>query len=165
MSDEATGRAFPYKRAAQILCEAYASGDKRAAAKFGITVRTICNYRVRMRTDPELKQLYQFEMSETTRGWHDARRKFLRAACERATELLPQITADNIKDLANLMDKAGQLDIAVGALNSTPAREFDADVAAAATSETDDVSDQSDYEDGETPPEARRVRAASTEED
>jgi len=155
------GRPFPFKRAAQILCEAYASGDKRAAAKFGVTVKTIYNYRVRLKTDPELKQLYQFEMSEISRGWHDSRRKLLRAACERAIELLPSFTAENIKDLANLLDKAGQLDIAVGALNSTPTRDFDVDVDVPEVTENEgeDVGDQSDNEDPETAPGGRRLRA------
>lgn len=51
------GRSFNHQRAAMILCDAILMGDRITAEKWGITQRSIQNYRHRLQNDERIVQL------------------------------------------------------------------------------------------------------------
>lgn len=58
-----------YPRLALILVEALFFGDKRTAQRWGITGRTIVNYRYRLAEDEELSRLFYLKKTEFESNW------------------------------------------------------------------------------------------------
>lgn len=56
-------------RLAMILVEASFFGDRRAAEKWGITARTVHNYRKRLNTDAEFSKLFNLKRQEYQQDW------------------------------------------------------------------------------------------------
>ncbi len=52
------GKNFDYERAANVLLSCLLNGVKQAAKDFGISERTVSNYKVRLSEDPYLAYLY-----------------------------------------------------------------------------------------------------------
>lgn len=158
-------REFNARRASEILCEAFASGDKSAAARFGVSTRTIANYRARLKTDPEFASLFQTEQSEMTRGWHVARRRLLLATAEKARELVGMIKEPtSLLLLITLMEKVGSVDSAAGALGLDRPPPVRVEVDEENEDESADVDDQRDHEDPEAEEDSGRKRAQATPE-
>lgn len=58
-----------YPKLALILVEALYFGDKRTAARWGITNRTVVNYRNRLNDDAELSNLFLLKKSQFETDW------------------------------------------------------------------------------------------------
>lgn len=58
-----------YDRTALILAESIFLGDRRVAQKWGVTVRTVQNYRQRLRTDDELSLICSVKKKELLDSW------------------------------------------------------------------------------------------------
>lgn len=60
-----------YELVAQILVEAAYLGDRETCEKYGITTRTIRNYRKRLREDAELSEIFRIKNRAFTSDWGD----------------------------------------------------------------------------------------------
>lgn len=69
-------------RAAAILVDAAYLGDEAAAAKWGITWRTIVNYRNRLATDPLLFHEFSTLKEKHENQWSEQAARALRSAAE-----------------------------------------------------------------------------------
>ncbi|WP_404789268.1 hypothetical protein [Altericista sp. CCNU0014] len=62
-------REFNHERAAMVLCDAVMMGDRKAADKWDISLRTICNWRDRLENDEKLRNLMQEYREKQTEKW------------------------------------------------------------------------------------------------
>lgn len=66
------GANFDYERASRALAIAALEGDTKAATSEGVSVRTLQNYRKRLRDDDTLAQLFGSKKATLEREWaHD----------------------------------------------------------------------------------------------
>jgi hypothetical protein len=109
-------RTFDRTRAAQILADARALGsDRKAAEQWGVTERTIRNYRIRMKGgDAELSQKFLKLEKEELEGWATERTLALNAAMKRARELLP--TETDLRKIGDFVESVGGVDVAKAVL-------------------------------------------------
>lgn len=99
---------FNHERAASVLVEAAYFGDKAAADRFGLNVRTIERYRARLDEDTELSAFVAIKKQKFEDGWAEelpaAIRASIRFLAKAATE------ADH-KDSQTIHSIAGALKI------------------------------------------------------
>lgn len=62
-------QAFDKEKIVLILVEAFLEGDGKIAEKYGITTRTIRNYRKKLETDNELSQIFLKKKTEVEKDW------------------------------------------------------------------------------------------------
>ena len=74
------GANFDYERASRALAIAALEGDAKASATEGISVRTLQNYRKRLREDDTLAQLFGSKKATLEREWAHEIAPTLRAA-------------------------------------------------------------------------------------
>jgi hypothetical protein len=104
-------RRFDRARAAQLLADARALGsDEKAAKQWGVSSRTIRNYRTRMQGDAELAGSFRKLEETELAGWSAERILALNAAMKRARELIPAETS--LKALGEFVEKVGAVDVA-----------------------------------------------------
>lgn len=72
--------AFNYELASTVLVEAAYQGDKVTAKKYGITERTIRNYRKRLDEDKRLSAFFQDKKERMEQRWADELPGAIRAA-------------------------------------------------------------------------------------
>lgn len=106
---------FNRDRAARILIDAIAFGDKTACKQWKITVRTLVRYRARLDTDPKLAELVREKGKVADAHWSKARLRFLRKAIARAEMLLDDATS--LPEVVEAIGTIGELDIAAQVLN------------------------------------------------
>lgn len=58
-------------RATNVLVEAVFFGDKEAASRYGLSVRTVDNYRRRVNTDKDFALLFKQKKAEFEKNWAD----------------------------------------------------------------------------------------------
>lgn len=87
---------MPYSKdlAASVLIEAAFQNDDKAAAKYGISLRTVRNYRCRLQTDPELAAIFQTKKAIFDRVWADDLLRALRGAADFICEAAQSARAD-----------------------------------------------------------------------
>lgn len=102
------------ERMARVLAEASATSDAETAEKYGVTERTVWNYRKRLSTDPELAKAYGRLLAAEVRGWQEARVRSLQAAAKRAAELIAQET--DLDKISKYIEKTGGVDMVGAAL-------------------------------------------------
>lgn len=107
---------FDPERAARILVDAIALGDKTAAARHKVSEKTVGRYRSRLATDQELSEAVQRISREADKGWHVARARFLRRSLEKLIELVENATPEQMKDVTEALRVVGELEIAREAL-------------------------------------------------
>lgn len=73
---------FRPELAATVLVEAAYSSDKEAAKKYGITERTIRNWKKRLDTDPDFSVLFQNKRQVFEATWADEAPEALKAGIE-----------------------------------------------------------------------------------
>lgn len=110
-----------YNRAASILIEAAYFGDKEAAERWGVTSRTIRNYRLRLDDDPQLsvifhekKQLWESTWAEEAPAALRAGIRFLMRAAREANPKDPEAihaVAGAFKLLAEIVFTKDVLDV------------------------------------------------------
>ena len=64
-------RKFNHERAATILAEAALIGDEKAADNHGVSVRSIQNWRARLKRDPVLVESFTAKTQAATTDWAD----------------------------------------------------------------------------------------------
>jgi predicted regulator of amino acid metabolism with ACT domain len=67
--EDLMARGFNHERAAMVLCDAVILGDRKAADKWDISLRTICNWRDRLENDEKLRNLMQEYREKQTEKW------------------------------------------------------------------------------------------------
>lgn len=77
-----------YERAAAILVDAAYLGDEEAAKKWNITVRTIYNYRDRLKTDVKLSELFTKKRAAAEGSWVSELKRALRTTLHKATMIV-----------------------------------------------------------------------------
>ncbi len=108
---------FDRERAARILVDAIALGDKTACRLHGITERTLGRYRVRLEGDRQLSEAVRALGEKADRQWTHARTRFLRKAITKLEVLVAEASSDQIKDVAEAVKVVGELDVASQVLN------------------------------------------------
>jgi hypothetical protein len=111
---------FNRQRAARILVDAIAFGDKTACRTWRITERTVVRYRARLANDPELSALVREKGVKADRDWAKARLQSLRKALAKSDELIAM--ASNPKALPAVTEHIrviGELDIAAKVLDGS----------------------------------------------
>ncbi len=93
-------------RAALVLADAMALGDKVAARKWGIHYNTVCNYRARLKTDPELVRLWKEKRSSVERDLAELRVVFMREAID---QLRAKVATANVRSIAGALKIVGEL--------------------------------------------------------
>lgn len=108
---------FNRDRAARILIDAIAFGDKTACKQWKITERTLVRYRARLDTDPKLAALVREKGKVADAHWSKARLRFLRKAIEKLEKLIDAAKVDQLADVSDAIRVVGELDIAAQVLN------------------------------------------------
>lgn len=103
-------------RVAQILVDAYLIGDPRAAKHWGITDRTIRNYRARMETDEALSSRFLQKKREVEADWVDTSKRFLARSIAKLEDLVQSAGPDQIREVAGAIKIVGELDVVRSAL-------------------------------------------------
>ncbi|MFC6592392.1 hypothetical protein ACFP81_10575 [Deinococcus lacus] len=80
-----------YERAAAILVDAAYLGDEAAAKKWKITVRTIYNYRERLKTDIKLSELFTKKRTAAEGDWASSLRRTLGQVLDKAGQIASSI--------------------------------------------------------------------------
>lgn len=65
-------RTFKYDLAASVLLEAVLSTDEKACAKYGLTQRTLFNYRKRLAEDPKLSDMFLTKKEVFNAAWAES---------------------------------------------------------------------------------------------
>lgn len=113
---------FPIERAATILAEADLFGDDRTAKRWGITTRTIYNYRNRAQSDAKLSESFTLKKRMLLVDWQADATRCIKVSLAKLTELIPEATkedADVIHAIAGALKIVGELKIAYDALINT----------------------------------------------
>ena len=104
---------FNRERAAMVLVDAHFTSVSRAATKWKISEATVHNYRARLASDLELKQMYLERRQRAENEWHDERLRFLKSALAKLDELVGKATeAKDITAIAHAVKVVGELQVA-----------------------------------------------------
>jgi hypothetical protein len=79
---------FDHERAACILAEAAIHGDKFAAARANVSIRSIVNYRKRLESDDKLAQAFLERHRELTKEWMPEAIKVMNIALARMGDMV-----------------------------------------------------------------------------
>ena len=123
---------FNPERASSILAEAEYMGDKPTAERWGITDRTIRNYRKRLLDDPQFSIVFQAKKQLFCRTWIDDATGTLKVGFARLKDLLQngrREDADFIHAVAGALKIVGELNIAYTVLNDEPANNIESSTA------------------------------------
>jgi len=93
-------------RAALILVDAMALGDRSASRKWGVSTRTVERYRARMSSDPALADLVREKKRGTERELAEMRIAFMREALSVLSE---KIRSANVRSVAGALKIVGEL--------------------------------------------------------
>ena len=89
---------FSYERAATILAEAELFGEKQVAQRWGISVRTIKNYRKRMESDKQLSAFFLEKKELLTVDWSKDATDCLRTGLRTLTNLIKNEDSESKKN-------------------------------------------------------------------
>lgn len=86
------------ERIAEVLVAAFLNGDRKTAERYGVTDRTLRNWRKLLDTDPKLSELFRAKKAQASEGWADevpgairASVTFLRRAAEEGDPTNPDM--------------------------------------------------------------------------
>jgi hypothetical protein len=99
---------FNYDRAAAVLVEAAYYGDKAAAERNGVSVRSVENYRARLEDDIELVAIFAIKKQQFDESWADELPGAIRAGIQFLAKAARE--ADP-KDAQTIYSMAGALKI------------------------------------------------------
>lgn len=108
------------EHASDVLADAWAMGDRAAAALHGISRRTVERYRARIADDEapdaDLSALVAQKIALRREEWGDARQTFLRRALAKLEQLLDGATAEDIPAIVGAIKIVGELELTGQAL-------------------------------------------------
>jgi len=114
---------FNRYRAAQVLVDATLTDDQAAAEKWGVTDRTVRDYRARLATDLELATVYRDLLNKAANALSRARRRFLEKALEKLEDLVEAASKpEHITAVAGAVKVVGELELAADVLNGADHR-------------------------------------------
>lgn len=87
-------KTFKYDLAACVLIEALFSTDEKACAKYGITQRTLQNYRQRLAEDSKLSLIFHTKKAALDKEWADELPRAMREATLTIAEIAIGIRSD-----------------------------------------------------------------------
>jgi hypothetical protein len=102
--------------AARVLVDALTMGDRTAADRNEVSVKTVQRYRARMRDDLVLAELVQKKGRTAEHGWHFARARFLRRTLEKLDKMVQKAKPEDMPNVIEALRAAGDLDLASEAL-------------------------------------------------
>lgn len=106
------------ERKAQILVEAHFTNDQDVAERWGITSRTIRNYRKGLAKDAQLSTLFQLKKEHYEKEWKAEGVRFLRKALAKLEALIEKADSpDYIPKVAGAIKIVGELDVVKNALS------------------------------------------------
>lgn len=112
---------FPYEKASIVLAEADIFGDDATAKRWGITTRTIYNYRDRATLDPKLSESFILKKRMLLVDWQTEATKTIRIALNTLNTRIPTATTEEdakvIHAIAGACKVIGELKLASDALN------------------------------------------------
>lgn len=109
---------FNRERAARILVDAIAFGDRTACQRWKISEKTLVRYRARLKTDPELSELVRAKGEKADRDWAQARLQSLQKALTKADELVEKASKpEHLGAVTEHIRVVGELDIAARVLH------------------------------------------------
>ncbi len=121
--------AFNAERASKILVEADFANDDEVAERWGITSRTIRNYRSRLETDKELSMLFQLKKQMFCRSWVDDASETIKVGATRLKQLIRVASTEEdakvIHAIAGACKIMGELNIAYTALTDEPSPDLE----------------------------------------
>ena len=98
------------ERAARALVDAYFTTDAQAAAKHGISTRSIERYRARLDKDTVLSGLYDRLLDEARRRpWADELSQTLTTALRKIGTKLEEVPAESLTDIAQMVSLTREL--------------------------------------------------------
>jgi hypothetical protein len=103
-------------RVARILVDAITLGDRTAADRHKVSVKTVERHRARLKVDPVLSALVRELGKEAEHGWHFARARFLRRTLQKLDEMVQEAKPVHFEHVIEAMKAAGELDLATEAL-------------------------------------------------
>lgn len=107
-------------RASMILAEAEFFGDSPTCKKWDITRQTLHNYRVRMKTDDDLLQLFTLKCRILLVEWQQDTTRTIKVALNELNRRMPIATEEEdakvIQAIGNILKICGELKIASEAL-------------------------------------------------
>lgn len=113
-----------YEKAAMVLVESDFFGDEEVATRWGITTRTIRNYRNRLAIDPQLSALFQVKRQLFAASWIDDASKTLKISLGELSRRVRIATNEEdakvIHAIAGAAKIVGELKIAHDALMDAP---------------------------------------------
>lgn len=103
---------FDYQKAARVLVDAVAHGDRHAADKWQVSTRTVANYRQRLIDDALFAQVFRAQ-SHSASGWHAARREALETVYIRIKDMAGDKAFDyrQFKALSVFVQQSGDLEM------------------------------------------------------
>jgi len=106
------------ERAAQILAECVGAKPSAVAARYGITVQTLRNYRERASTDAAFAALVEKKRVLIETQWAEEAVKFLRSGLRKLDELVgkAELSPGVIREIAGAVKVVGELQIVRSAL-------------------------------------------------
>jgi hypothetical protein len=101
---------------ATILVDADTLGDRDAAARYGISDRTIRLHRQRMRENDEIAALYRDKKARLEAQWAHDRRRVLGKALAKVEALIEQAGVDQLRDVVGAIKVIGDLELVGNAI-------------------------------------------------
>jgi hypothetical protein len=102
--------------ASRILAEAEVEGDETVAKRHGCSVRTVQNYRARLKTDAELVETFRQKRAALTIPWRERAEQTLRLGLERLEQLMALAGVDQLRDVAGAVHIVASHAVTVDAL-------------------------------------------------
>lgn len=114
---ERNGTKLRQERTAHILADAAVLGDQLTAKRWGITPRTVQNYKRLLGKNEALTDLYRKKLAVYEKQWGDEGLRFLRRAIAKLDELIAQAGVEHIHQVAGAIKIVGDLGNARELLN------------------------------------------------
>lgn len=90
------------ERAAEILVDAAYMGDSKAAEKWGVTTRTVQNYRAALEEDPELSSFFARKRQVNEQAWVSELAKALKASARKLGQWADAIENPSMEEVREI---------------------------------------------------------------
>ena len=112
------GKNFNAERAASILAEASLWTDTYAAKRWGVTARSISNWRKLTETDSDFSELFDRKKAAIDKAWGNEARAALRRMLRKLDDLVQEAGPEQIREVAGAVKIVGELEVTRGAIQS-----------------------------------------------
>jgi hypothetical protein len=109
--------AIDRERLSSILAEDAIHGIRIAAARAGVTERTLFRYRKRLDNDDELSELVSQKKARLLKEWEGEAIRFMHKCLAKMGQLVEDATVENLRDVNGAAKIVGELMVAKGVLS------------------------------------------------